>query len=108
MTWTPETHEDYDRVKGYDVYTADNARLGKVMHVFHPLQETADARGGHYFLVEPDMENPPLGSSEVFVPERAVREVDPSEDMIILAIPTRELADQEWNRPSDFDRYRRT
>ena len=108
LEWNPQTHEDYDALRGRVVYTADNRRLGKIMHVFHPMADMPEARGGRYFLIEPDSERSPVGSEEVFVPERVVRSADPDEDVVVLEVPASELADQNWNRPSDFDRYRRT
>ena len=106
--WNPRTHEDHDALRGRVVYTADNVRVGTIMHVFHPLADMPEARGGHYFLVEPDAEHSPLGRDEVFVPERVVRRNQPDQDTVVLEMPARDLKDQQWNRPSDFDRYRRT
>src|SRR5688572_22348937 len=51
MSWNPETHGDYDDLRGCAVYTADNVRVGTIMHVFHPNDEPAEQRGGHYFLI---------------------------------------------------------
>jgi hypothetical protein len=108
MSWNPQTHEDYDALRGYAVYAADNARLGRIMHVFHPQADMPQARGGHYFLIEPDEDNDRF-NAEVYVQELSIREIIPDQDAVILEVPADELIrDQQQHRPSDFGRFNRT
>ena len=106
-TWTPTTHEDYDTLKGFDVYSSDNEKLGTIKEVHHPAAAMPAARGGHYFRVEPGMLKKLFSDQdEVFVSETMIREVRPEDDKVILSVPKDRIQDQEWGRPHDFDTYR--
>jgi hypothetical protein len=109
MTWEPQTHEDYDTLKGFDVYASDNARIGRITSVFHPPADMPDARGAHYFLVETGDLAERFGNDEIYIHEPSISEVDADEDRVVLEIPSDALRDQSFNRPNDFTNvYRRT
>ena len=97
-TWNPTTHEAYDTLKGRDVVSADNEKLGTIAAIFHPKQAMPEARGGHYFLVKPGMLKSWFGQgSEVYVPESAIADV--TDDAVLLTYPKDQLEAQGWNRP---------
>jgi hypothetical protein len=109
MTWVPQSHEDYDALKGFDVYSADDEKIGTIRDVFHPRGDITTSIGKHYFRVEPGMiEGLFTDVNEVYVPERMVRQVDPDEDRVILEVPKDSLKQQNWHRPADLDTYRRS
>jgi hypothetical protein len=108
MTWNPQTHDEYDTLKGFDVYSSDNEKIGTIEEVFHPQAAMPQARGGHYFKVDPGMLKSLFGADDVFVPETTIRTVDPSEDRIILELPKSRLKDQDWSEPRNLGTFRRS
>ena len=107
--WTPLTHEDYDTLKGFDVYTSDNEKLGTIEEVCHPPTAMPAARGGHYFRVEPGALKKLFGGQdEIYVPETLISRVDPSDDKVILEVPKAQLDRQDWSRPVGFETFRRS
>jgi ribosomal 30S subunit maturation factor RimM len=109
MTWTPQQHEDYDALKGYDVYSSDNEKIGTVREIFHPQEDMATALGRHYFRIEPGMiEGLFKDVDEVYVPERLVQTVDPDEERVILEVPKGRLNEHEFGRPAEIDSFRRS
>jgi ribosomal 30S subunit maturation factor RimM len=109
MTWNPTTHDDYDDLKGFDVYSSDNEKLGTIKEVFHPRDEMPMARGRHYFHVEPGVFKKLFSDlDEVYVPERLIMTVDPTEDKVILEVPKAQLTNQDWSRPRELDTFRRS
>jgi hypothetical protein len=109
MSWIPQSHEDYDALKGFDVYSSDDEKIGTIREVYHPAGDITTARGKHYFRVEPGMiEGLFSDIDEVYVPERMVQMVDPNEDRVILEMPKASLSRQNWNRPPELDTYRRS
>jgi ribosomal 30S subunit maturation factor RimM len=108
-TWNPMTHADYEILKGFDVYTSDDEKLGTIKEVLHPPTEMPQARGNHYFKVEPGkMKQLFSDQDEVFVPEQLIRRVDTREDKVILEVPKARVKDQEWTRPRNIDTFRRS
>jgi sporulation protein YlmC with PRC-barrel domain len=106
--WNPTRHEDYDTLKGFEVYTSDNEKLGKITEVCHPAMEMSSARGKHYFRVDPGtMKKLFTNADEVFVPERLVSIVEPGDDKVILEVPKSRVEKTDWSRPRDYDTYRR-
>jgi hypothetical protein len=83
--WQPESHEEYDRLKGRTVVARDGQEVGTLCAVFHPPQDVPEARGGHYFLVESTPLEPRLGGSELYLSEQLLDRVEP--DRIVLAVP---------------------
>jgi hypothetical protein len=106
-TWNPTTHEAYDTLKGRDVVSADNEKLGTIAAIFHPKQAMPEARGGHYFLVKPGMLKSWFGQgSEVYVPESAIADV--TDDAVLLTYPKDQLEAQGWHRqPDNLARFNR-
>ena len=104
--WNPNAHEDYDKLKGLQVYTSDDEKLGTIEQVFHPQSEMPEARGNHYFLVKPGAWKELLGGDEVYVPESAISAV--SEERAVLTFSKDQLKEQGWSTPpADLDRMRR-
>jgi rRNA processing protein Gar1 len=103
-TWNPSTHDEYDALKGKDVYTADNEKIGSVDEVLHPASGST-ARGEHYFLVKPGMLDKLAGQDELYVPATSVRMV--SEDRLVLETTRDTLDAGNWSRPSNIDTFRR-
>ncbi|TVR69059.1 MAG: PRC-barrel domain containing protein [Sphaerobacteraceae bacterium] len=107
MSWTPQQHEDYDALKGYDVYSSDNEKIGTVREIFHPQEDITTAVGRHYFRVEPGtLEGLFKDVDEVFVPEGLVQRVDPENESVILEVPKSQLNEHEFGRPADIDSFR--
>jgi hypothetical protein len=108
MTWMPMTHDEYDALKGYDVYTSDNEKLGTIKEVLHPDAAMPTVRGGHYFKVEPGMLKQLFSDQdEVYVPEQVIMRVDPAEDKVVLEVPKSQLTSQNWGRPRNIDTFNR-
>jgi hypothetical protein len=106
--WNPMSHADYDRLKGFDVYTSDNEKLGTIKEVFHPNADMPQARGAHYFKVEPGMLKQLFSDQdEVYLPERLIRTVETTEDRVILEVPKAQVKNQQWTRPRDIETFRR-
>src|SRR5918995_3316303 len=96
-TWNPTTHEAYDTLKGRDVVSADNEKLGTIEAIFHPKQAMPEARGGHYVLVKPGMLKSWFGrGSAVYVPESAIAAV--TDGAVRLMYPTDQLEAQSWHQ----------
>jgi hypothetical protein len=107
--WMPERHEDYDTLKGFDVYSSDDEKLGTIKEICHPQATIPTALGGHYFRVEPGKLKKLFGGQdEVFVPETLIRRVDPTEDEVILDVPKAQVERQDWQPPRDLDTFRRS
>ena len=108
-SWNPTTHADYDVLKGFEVFTRDNEKLGEVKEIFHPPTEMPAARGSHYFRVEPGtMKKLFSNQDEVFVSESMIQTVQPAEDKIILSVPKNRIEQEDWSRPRNFDTFRRS
>lgn len=107
MMWNPTTHADYDDLKGFDVYTSDNEKLGTIKEIFHPAADMPAARGQHVFKVEPGMLKELFtDDKDVYVSERMIRAVDTDDDKVILEVPKASIEQQDWSRPKNFDTYR--
>jgi hypothetical protein len=108
MTWNPTTHSDYDALKGFDVYSRDDEKLGTIKEVLHPRMDMPAARGNHSFRVEPGMMKKLFGDQdEVFVAESMIQTVNPDDEKIVLSIPKDRLKHETWSRPKDFESFRR-
>jgi len=106
--WNPLTHQDYETLKGFDVYTSDDEKLGTIKEVFHPVTAMPSARGSHVFRVEPGVLKKLFSDQdEVYVPERLISRVDLDENRVILALPKASLREQDWRRPRDLDTFTR-
>jgi sporulation protein YlmC with PRC-barrel domain len=103
-TWNPTTHSDYDALKGMDVFTSDDEKIGTVDQVLHPADDST-ARDRHYFLVKPGMLDKLTGEDEMYVPATQVQMV--GEDRLILETTKDRVRSMDWSRPRDVDTYRR-
>src|SRR5688500_2641828 len=54
-TWNPTTHNDYDVLKGRDVFSADGEKVGEIAEILHPSMDMPAARGKHFFLLDPGL-----------------------------------------------------
>lgn len=102
--FSPQSHEDYDAIKGKDVYTADNDKVGTVDEVLHPADDTL-APDAHYFLVKPGMLDQLTGQDEMYIPASAVQML--SEDRVILETTTASIRDANWSKPRNANTFRR-
>jgi hypothetical protein len=99
--WNPQTHEDYDALKGYEVFSSDNEQVGTVAAVFLPETAMPATEGGHYFAVKPGMFKSLFGADEVYIPESAVRTV--ADGKLTLGIAKTALQAQNWAaKPADW------
>jgi hypothetical protein len=106
--WNPTTHQDYEQLKGFEVFTSDDEKLGKIDEVFHPPVEMPQARGRHYFKVDPGtLKKLFSDQDEVFVSESMIRRVDTADDRIVLEVPKSQIGKTNWSRPADYNTYRR-
>lgn len=106
--WNPTTHQDYEQLKGFEVFTSDNEKLGKIDEVYHPPMDMPQARGNHYFRVNPgSLKKLFTDQDEVFVAETMIRKVEPTDDRIILEVPKSQIKQTNWSRPANYDTFRR-
>ena len=105
--WNPTTHEDYEQLKGFEVFTSDDEKLGKIDEVFHPAMDMPQAKGNHYFKVDPGMLKKVFtDQDEVYVSESLIRTVDTKDDKVILEVPKSRVSQTNWSRPSNYESYR--
>ena len=106
-SWRPNSHDDYDTLKGLQVVSADGEQLGTIEAIFHPKQAVPEAYGGHYFLVTPGTLKRWFGQgNEVYVPESAIASV--STDAVRLADAKDQLAARDWDQqPANLQDFNR-
>ncbi|MEA2583772.1 MAG: hypothetical protein QOF33_1857 [Thermomicrobiales bacterium] len=98
-TWSPSTHEGYERLADKDVYSSDGEKIGSIVSVLHPEGEGVATVGDHCLAVMPGVLKNLLGADVAYVPETAIQEVDA--DRVVLNIPADCLANQGWgSRPT--------
>jgi sporulation protein YlmC with PRC-barrel domain len=105
MNWNPTTHQDYDVLKGKDVFTSDNEKIGTVDQVLHPANDST-ARDQHYFLVKPSMLDRLSGQDELYIPATTVQMV--GEDRLVLETPTARIEAANWSQPRNVKSFRRS
>ena len=103
--WSPQSHEDYDRLKGRTVFSSDGAEIGALCAVLHPPQDMPEARGGHYFLVESTRLDPGLGGEELYLSEQVLDRVE--SDRVILAVPRDRLTGDLVRMPVNLHGWNR-
>lgn len=103
-TWNPSTHEDYDRLKGMDVFTSDDEKIGTVDEVLHPANDST-APEEHYFHVKPGMVDKFTGDDDMYV--RATEVKFFSDDRVILGTTKDRVESGDWSAPRDVDSFRR-
>ncbi len=104
--WQPESHEEYDRLKGRTVFSHDGQEVGTLCAVFHPPQDMPEARGGHYFLVESTPLEPQLGGEELYLSEQLLDRVE--SDRVVLALPLDRLTGDIVRAPRNLIGWNRS
>lgn len=104
QTWNPSTHEDYDRLKGMDVFTSDDEKIGTVDEVLHPANDSTDPQH-HYFHVDPGMLDKIVGEDDMYVRATEVKFI--SDDRVMLGMSKDGLKSGNWSGPRDIDTFRR-
>ncbi len=104
MSWNPSNHDAYDALKGKDVYTADNEKIGTVDEVLHPANDT-NAPDQHYLLVKPGMLERIAGQDEFYVPATSIQME--GEDRVVLETTKESFGSRDWPEPGDGDAFRR-
>lgn len=112
-TWQPLSHDDYETLKGFDVVTSDNEKLGTIKEILHPAMQTrmtgTPVAAGHYFRVDPGaLKKLFSDQDEVFLSETLIRDVRPEEDTVILSIPRASVEKTDWSRPENIGSFRRS
>jgi sporulation protein YlmC with PRC-barrel domain len=103
-TWNPSSHDEYDALKGKDVFTSDDEKIGTVDQVLHPADNSTSPEQ-HYFLVKPGMLDKLAGEDEFYIPATEVQMV--GEDRLILETTKDRIDSANWSRPRDADSFRR-
>ena len=103
-TWTFTTHQDYDALKGKDVFTADDEKIGTVDEVLHPANNST-APEQHFFLVKPGAFDRLIGEDELYVPATAVQLV--GEERVVLETTKDVVKSVDWSPPRNVDSFRR-
>jgi hypothetical protein len=108
-TWNPTTHNDYDVLKGREVFSADGEKVGEITEILHPNQEMPAARGKHFFLLDPGLMKDWFGGfNQVYLPESTLETV--GRDRITLNLTAEQVKQrgQEWTtEPTGLKNYRR-
>ncbi len=103
-TWNPSSHNDYDALKGMDVFTSDDEKIGTVDQVLHPANDST-AHDQHYILVKPGMLDKLVGEDDLYIPATAVQMV--GEDRVILETTKDRVDASTWTKPRNADTFRR-
>ena len=104
-TWNPMDHRDYDNLKGKNVFTSDNEKIGTVDQVLHPANESTSP-DQHLLLVKPTMMEKLSGQDELYIPATTVQMV--SEDRVLLEMTKDGAERANWTKPKNFDNFRRS
>ena len=107
--WTPTTHADYDALKGRDVISADGEKVGSISEILHPNMEMPQARGRHYFLLDPGLLKDWFGGlDKAYLPEASIDQISPDRVVLNLRSDQIKQRSKEWSRePASLDTYRR-
>jgi hypothetical protein len=92
--WNSQTHNDYDALKGFDVFSSDNERVGTVAAVYHAQASVPATDGDYYFAVKPGMLMNLFGTDEVYIPESAIQAV--ADGKVTLGVAKTALQAQNW------------
>lgn len=103
----PQTYADFERLKGRDVQSADGARLGNVIHIYHPLRYRPAATNHHYLLVARGRWPLWCVDHHLYVPEAALRAITP--ERIVLAVRRDQIQGLGWaHAPPDIAWFHRS
>jgi hypothetical protein len=103
--FAPASHSDYDVLKDMDVFTSDGEKVGKITSIYHPNMDIEQARGRHYFLLDPGkMKDWFGGLDKTYLPETAIQGM--SENGIFLNLTENEIKNRTWEAPVDLGSYR--
>jgi hypothetical protein len=108
LAWNPMTHADYDTLTDQDVYSADGQKIGTIRTALHPRQDMPQAKGRHYFLLDPTLIKDWFqGFDEVYLPESAIAAVQADRVVLNLTADQIKQRSQDWTRqPAGIDQYR--
>ncbi len=108
-SWNPTTHTDYDLLKGREVVSSDGETLGSIAQILHPHLTMPDARGHHYFLLDPGpMRDWFGGLDKAYLPETTLAIVGPQRVVINLTAEQVKQRSQEYPRqPAEVNDFRR-
>jgi hypothetical protein len=95
--WNPTTDEDYNRLRGQPVFSADGREVGTLCAVFHPPEDEPVERGSHFFLVEATPVEPRFRGEELYLSEQLLQRVEP--DRVVLAVPLDQLQGDLIRKP---------
>jgi hypothetical protein len=81
-----------DELKGFDVFTSDDEKLGTVEDILRPQATASDARSGTVLRVAPGMIQKCFGADGDFlVSESMIASVEPDANEVILNVPRERL-----------------
>jgi rRNA processing protein Gar1 len=103
-TWSPTTHEDYDQLKGMDVFTSDDEKIGSVDEVLHPA-DNSTAPEKHYLHIKPGMLDKISGDDDMYLRADEVKFI--GDDRVMLGLPKNRVESGNWTAPRDVDSFRR-
>jgi hypothetical protein len=108
-SWHPPTHTDYDTLKGREVVSADGETMGSIAQVLHPHLTMPDARGHHFFLLDPDPRQECMhGLDKAYLPETALSSVDPERVVLDLTAEQVKQRSEDYPRePVEMNSFRR-
>jgi hypothetical protein len=108
-TWNPTTHNDYDVLKGRDVFSADGEKVGEIAEILHPSMDMPAARGKHFFLLDPGLMKDWFGGfNQVYLPESTLDQVGSNRVTLNLTAEQIKQRGKEWTtQPTGLANYRR-
>lgn len=108
-SWNPTSHTDYDILKGREVVSADGETVGSIAQILHPHLAMPEARGHHYFLLDPGPWKDWFGGlDKAYLPETSLAVVGPERVVINLtAEQVKERSEEYPQEPVDMNSFRR-
>lgn len=108
-SWNPTSHTDYDVLKGREVVSADGETVGSIAQILHPHLMMPEARGHHYFLLDPGPWKDWFGGlDKAYLPETSLAVVGPDCVVINLTAEQVKQRSQEFPRePVEMNSFRR-
>jgi hypothetical protein len=106
-TWNPMTHQDYDDLKGREVFSLDGAKVGTIKSIFHPNMDMPEAKGKHYFLLDPGLLKHWFGGLDnTYLPESSISGV--TSDGVFLTFTEDEIKNHTWEDPGTLGQFRQS